>query len=150
MDRQLHRSQENKVFSRYPFILEFLKFAVVGTLGAAVDFSVYALLTRAWHWYYIYATAVSVFLAILNNFLLNKYWTFKKGTTGKTTRESVRFFIVSLINYFLQLGILYSVVEFTSLQKIFGQGEDLAAKVIAIGIVLFSNYFGNKFWTFRD
>ena len=139
--QQLEQSQ---FAQKRPALFEFLKFAVVGILGTIVDFGVYALLTRVFDVYYIWATSVSVFLAIINNFLLNKHWTFNKGESGKAKEESIKFFIVSIANYFLNIGITYFIVEFTSAESIFGSGEDFFAKVVAIAIVLFSNYFGNK------
>jgi len=43
---------------------EFGKFAVVGFSGSIVDFGAYTALTRVAHVYYLYATAVSVLIAI--------------------------------------------------------------------------------------
>ncbi|MBI3251365.1 MAG: hypothetical protein HYZ62_00465, partial [Candidatus Andersenbacteria bacterium] len=63
---------------------QFIKFGVTGAIGAAVDFSAYAFLTRAVGWVTLYsvwgyeisaANNVSVFLAIVSNFLFNKFWT---------------------------------------------------------------------------
>jgi len=71
--------ENNSLVQKYPFLFEFLKFAVVGVIGTIVDFGIYSILTRGFGLYYIYATAISVFLAIVNNFFLNKYWTFKNG-----------------------------------------------------------------------
>ncbi len=141
--------EQSRFAQQRPTVFEFLKFAVVGVTGTIVDFGIYALLTRGMFVYYITARAVSVFLAILNNFILNKHWTFQRGTSGKTKSEYGKFFIVSVVNYFLNLGIMYTIVEFTSAEQIFGSYEDFFAIGVAIGIVLFSNYFGNKYWTFR-
>lgn len=142
--------EQHSLIQKHPSLFEFFKFAVVGVVGTIVDFSFYSILTRGFGLYYIYATAISVFLAILNNFLLNKYWTFKKGGSGRAKIEYLKFLIVSLINYFLNIGITYYIVEYTQAETIFGTGEDFFAKAVAIAIVLFSNYFGNKFWTFKD
>lgn len=142
--------EQNTLIQKHPFLFEFLKFAVVGMIGTIVDFGIYSILTRGFGLYYIYATAISVFLAILNNFFLNKYWTFKKGSSGKAKTEYIKFLTVSVVNYLLNIGITYYIVEFTHAEATFGVNEDFFAKVVAIAIVLFSNYFGNKFWTFRD
>lgn len=140
----------NKSFlNKHPFIVEFGKFAVVGIIGTMVDFGVYSVLTRLLGFYYLLATAISVFLAIINNFFLNKYWTFKRGHSGRTGQEYIKFFIVSLINYFFNLGITYFIMEHTHAEVLVGSYKDYFAKAIAIGIVLFSNYLGNKWWTFK-
>jgi len=139
----------SKIFLRYPNFFEFIKFAIVGVTGTIVDFGVYAILTRLFYLHYLPATAISVFLAIINNFILNKYWTFKQGNSSNLKQESVKFFVVSVINYFLNLLITYIVIEHTHSELLFGAQEDFFAKAVAIGIVLFSNYFANKYWTFR-
>jgi putative flippase GtrA len=142
--------EQRQIFLKHPAYLEFLKFSVVGLTGTTVDFGIYAILTRVLGVYYILATAISVFIAIINNFLLNKYWTFKKGQSGRGGSEYVKFFVVSIINYFINIGITYVMVEYSHAELIFGTYNDFFAKVVAIGIVLFSNYFGNKLWTFKE
>lgn len=142
--------EQLNVVWKNPSIFEFIKFAVVGVIGTMVDFGTYAILTRVFDVYYITATCISVFLAIINNFFLNKYWTFKKGQSGDTKKEYLKFFIVSVVNYFLNIGITWYIVEKTLSESLFGSYEDFFAKVVAIGIVLFSNYFGNKYWTFKS
>lgn len=132
-----------------PNLVEFIKFAIVGVLGTIVDFGVYSLLTRVFGLYYITATAVSVCAAIINNFFWNKYWTFDKGGSGETRAESWKFFVVSLFNYGFNIGITYAIVEYTNAEQWFGAEEDFFAKIVAIAIVLFSNYFANKHWTFK-
>lgn len=148
--RTLESLLPRKLIQRYPSITEFIRFAIVGGIGTVVDFGIYALLTRGFTVYYVISRAASVMVAILNNFLLNKYWTFKKGRSGRGTSESIKFFIVSILNIVLNLGIMVSIIEFTPSEKFFGQYEDFFAIAAAIAIVLFSNYFGNKYWTFKD
>jgi putative flippase GtrA len=141
-------NNQSDIIRRFSFA-EFGKFAVVGVIGTFVDFAIYSLLTRQFHLFYIYATCISVFLAIVNNFIWNKYWTFKKGRSGQGTKETYKFFVVSIVNYFINIGITYAVVTYSHFEVIFGSYEDYFAKAVAIGIVLFSNYFGNKYWTFK-
>jgi len=141
---------ENLKIKISPTLWEFIKYCIVGGTGTIIDVGIYTVLTRIFHFYYILATGISVFIAIFNNFLLNKHWTFKKGKSGRTTKEYLKFFIVSVINYFLHIGIMYSIVEFTKLESIVGNYEDFIAKFIAIIIITISNYIGNKYWTFKD
>ncbi len=137
------------IASNKPVVYEFAKFSIVGVSGAIVDFTTYTLLTRAAGMYYLYATAISVFLAIFSNFIFNKLWTFRRWNSGQARSEYVKFVTVSAINYLINLGITYSIIEFTRLETLFGLYEDFFAKISAILIVLFSNYFGNKYWTFK-
>jgi len=139
----------NMIKARASWGTEFVKFALVGFSGTIVDFGAYTALTRIAHVYYLLATAISVLMAICSNFVLNKYWTFRKGRSGNTATEYTKFLLVSIANYFLNIGITYFIVEHTSASRLFGSSADYFAKAVAIGLVLFSNYFANKFWTFR-
>ncbi len=146
----LHAIQNHPYVKQHPGTFQFIKFAIVGVAGTIVDFGVYTVLTRVFGIYYIIATACSVFLAILNNFFLNKHWTFDRGNSGKAKSEYAKFFVVSIVNYFLNVGITYAIVEHTAAEQWFGSYDDFFAKIVAIGLVLLSNYFGNKYWTFRE
>ena len=141
--------RDNMTEPRGSWAGEFVRFALVGFSGTIVDFGAYTALTRVAHVYYLYATAISVLMAICSNFALNKYWTFRKGKSGNTATEYTKFLVVSFINYFLNIGITYLIVEHTDASRIFGSSVDYFAKAVAIGLVLFSNYFANKYWTFK-
>jgi putative flippase GtrA len=137
------------LIQKRPYLIQFVKFSIVGFIGAIIDFGLFAIFTRIFHIYYLYSTAISVVAAITNNFILNKYWVFKRGQSGKTKQEYINYFIISSFTYFLNLTITYSVVEFTSSELLFGHYEDFFAKVVANAIVLFINFFAYKFWTFK-
>lgn len=134
-------------------IFQFIKFGFTGVTGAIFDFGIFALLHSVFGWYYLYANFVSVFVAICITFVLNKFWTFRaKGTEGMRT-QTAKFFTVALSNYLLQQLLLYLIVTYSGIENILGPYHDyneIASKAIAIFIVMFSNFFLNKFWTFKD
>lgn len=137
---------------------QFLKFAVTGTIGAAVDFSTYALLTRGFGWTTFYtifgyeissANNISVFLAIASNFIFNKYWTFDKSG-GNTAAQGAGYFVLNVITWALnQLLMSFFTFQVPLFATLFGNQKDFAAKVVAIGIILFINFLGSKFLVFR-
>lgn len=140
------------------FIKQFTKFLAVGATGAAVDFGVYNLLTRGLDWDTIYlvlgyeviaANLVSVFLAIMSNFVLNKYWTFRDPSRA-VVRQGAGYFILNGFTFILnQLLTSFFVFRVPLMGAVFGSQKDNAAKVLAIGIILFINFFGSKFFVFR-
>ncbi|MFH1597578.1 MAG: GtrA family protein [Patescibacteria group bacterium] len=138
-----------KLLAKHPNFIQFTKFCIVGASGAAVDFGIYTLLRKVVGMNEIPATAISVPLAILNNFIWNKYWTFKRGKSQQSYQESVKFFVVSMINYFIHLAIFKGLLDYTSIKQLLSNNGDYLAKTIAIGVVMISNYIGNKYWTFR-
>lgn len=142
-----------------PTAKQFIKFAITGSVGAFVDFSTYALLTRLIGWTDTYAILgyeisaannVSVFFAILCNFLINRHWTFK-ALEGSAAKQGIGYFILNIftwtLNQLLMSTFTFRVPLFTIL---FGTYRDFIAKAAAIGIILFLNFFGSKFVIFRE
>ncbi len=165
-------------------IRQFMRFAVVGAIGTAIDFGIYNILTRGLGWgallcvsvlgdrgtaYFggsditgniaacglsgypiIFPTAISVFLAILSNFFLQKYWAFKGRSEGNIAAQGVGFFVYNFFTYLLNQSLTgLFAAKFLILQQIFPRNVDNVAKVMAVAIVLFFNFFGSKFLIFR-
>jgi putative flippase GtrA len=58
-------------------IRQFFQFCVVGGLGAVVNISLlYSLTEHGFHFHYILSGAISIEIAFVFNFLLNRVWTF--------------------------------------------------------------------------
>jgi putative flippase GtrA len=137
---------------------EFLKFGVTGVIGAIVDFGTYNIITRLIGWTAFYtvwgqkiiiANNISVFLAIISNFVLNKYWTFR-DPSKQVMRQYVAYFGLNFVTWILnQLLVSIFTFQVAFMAHIFGDQKDNAAKVLAIGIILFLNFFGSKFLIFR-
>lgn len=120
----------------------FIKFAIVGTIGAGVDFGTLTALVELFHVNVYLANTVSFTAAVINNFILNSTWTFGDQPNKKPARQLVQFFIVSIIGYMINQTLLYAFIEFAGLWY-------LLAKAIATIVVLFWNFTANRLWTFR-
>jgi putative flippase GtrA len=128
-------------------VKQFLKFAVVGTIGAGVDFGILTTLVELFHVNLYAANTVSFTVAVLSNYLWNSFWTF--GDQPKQHgRQLVQFFAVSIIGWCINQGILFFFYDIVGLHVLrFGY---LAAKALATIVVLFWNFVANKLWTFRE
>ena len=120
--------------------MQLAKFAGVGATGYAVNLAVYTALLRGAGWHYIYAATVSFLVAVSNNYLWNRAWTFR-DQRGHVGFQGLRFFTVALGAYAANLGILAALVEL-------GVGK-VTAQAIAIVLVTPLNFIGNKLWSFR-
>lgn len=123
-------------------IRQFTKFALVGVLNTAIDFSVYTSLTRLAHWHFLVANATSFLVAVTFSFLLNSRWTFR-DRPGNRRRQYLLFFLVNLIALGLNETLLATFVHVAHV-------HDLLAKAAATVVVLFWNFFANRAWTFRQ
>lgn len=139
-------------------IKQFIKFAVVGAIGAVVDFGTYNILTRLIGWRDVYflfgyeiiaANLVSVFLAIISNFILNKYWTFR-DTNEQVVQQGSQYFLLNAVTFvFNQILTSFFTFRVPLVAALFGSQSDNAAKALAIGLILFVNFAGSKFLIFR-
>lgn len=128
--------------------IRFLKFAAVGGIGMGVDLSVLTLSREALKLPLSTAVSLGFSLAVISNFTWNRLWTFPESRQRPLANQLAQFIVVNIIG----LGINEVVV--LGLHPIFSLALNdppayLAAKVIAIGIVLFWNYFVNRAWTYR-
>lgn len=129
-------------------IERFIKFAMVGALGMIVDLSVLTLSREALGLPLSVAVGLGFTMAVFSNFTWNRLWTFPESRERALGTQLAQFFIINMIG----LGINELVV--LGLHPIFGSvlpdpPAYLAAKIIAIGIVLFWNYFVNRKWTYK-
>ena len=69
---------------------QLLKFCVVGVTGYAVNLAVYLTLLRGFDLNYLLAAMLSFAVAVTNNYLLNRLWTFRKHR-GAVVRQGLRF-----------------------------------------------------------
>lgn len=118
---------------------QLVKFGLVGGVGYLINLAVFALLIGIGVQHVI--AAIGAFcVAVTNNFVLNRYWTFEPGE-GPAHFQAVRFFTVSLAS----LGLNLAVLEILVANHWTGE---LAAQAIAVAIAMPFNFLGNKLWTF--
>lgn len=119
--------------------LQLARFLAVGLSGYAVNLLVFWLAT-AGGMHYIPAATVAFVVAWLNNFLLNRHWTFRAAGEGLMA-QGVRYLLVCLVALGANLIILHVLVDA-------GLGE-LYAQAIAIVLVTPLNYLLSRRWSFR-
>ena len=123
------------------FSARFLKFGMVGILGMVVDFSTTWLCKETLKINKYIANSTGFCCALINNYLLNRYWTFN-STTAQIAPQFTKFLLVSLIGLGLNNLLLYLFVRNTKYNFYF-------LKLCVTGIVFFWNYFANSLYTFH-
>lgn len=138
-------ARDNYVFRRFPTTKQLTKFAMVGVTNFFVDLLVYVFLTRTFIFFeknYLLANALAFVLAVLWSFVVNKFWTFRNNSTDYT-KQYGKFFIVYAVGLGWTSLLLYLAVDVFSFY-------DIPAKFVIAIIVMFWNFFVNKFWTFKE
>jgi putative flippase GtrA len=119
---------------------QLVKFGLVGGSGYLINLVVFAVLSGNAGLHHSIAAVGAFCVAVTNNFLLNRHWTFAAGN-GHAGFQAMRFFAVSIGALLINLVALELLVDGTSL-------GDLSAQAIAVAIAMPFNFLGNKLWTF--
>lgn len=138
-------------------LIRFIKFALVGGSGVVVNVGLYWLLTRFAGFTPLddvatggilsgnLALTISIESSIINNFILNNYFTFadrnKKGIIAFLSRL-LNFNLICLIGALIQIGL-------TNLLAVGFGLYDLFSLAIAIIVAMLWNYLVNNWWTWK-
>ena len=149
----------------------FTKFLVVGVTGFIVDFGIFNLLLRALNFNPVLAQAISFTSAAINNFIWNRYWTYPDSRSKPLLRQFGMFFVLSVIGLLIrtpifalfsgpmvvlvesmQYGVFAGLINFitTTLNISIEQLGLNLALAVAVLVVLFWNFFSNRFITYSD
>jgi len=104
------------------------------------------------------AASISFVAAVCSNFLWNRYWTYPDSRSRSRRRQFTMFFIVSVVGVFIRIPIVFfmtpifrSLVENVSaLQAYSTRLADNLSLAVAVLVVLFWNFFANRYWTYND
>jgi putative flippase GtrA len=134
------RARAGRALRRPANWVQLAKFGAVGATGYVVNLAVYTALLRGAGWHYAYAATVSFLVAVTNNYLWNRVWTFRHQR-GHLGFQGLRFLVVALVAYIANLGILSALIALGM--------DKVLAQAIAIVLVTPLNFVGNKLWSFR-
>ena len=121
--------------------LQLVRFGIVGGIGFAVNLGVYALFVHSIGVDYHFAAVAAWLVAVVNNFVLNRHWTFD-ARDGLARFQAMRFLVVSLAAFGVSLLLLTLLVEAAGIAKI-------PAQALAVATSTPLNFLGNKLWSFR-
>lgn len=119
---------------------QLVKFCLVGGSGFLVNLSVFALATKVAGLHHLESAAVAYVVAVTNNFLWNRHWTFR-ARGGHAGFQAARFFAVSTTAALVAAGILELLVSVMGVPEV-------PAQAISIVMATPLNFVGNKMWSF--
>lgn len=138
----------------------FLRFAMVGAIGAVVDFGIFNILTQLTHLPAVWASVISFTAAVASNFLWNRFWTYPDSRTKKVSQQVGQFLLISLIGLGIRTPLFVYLEKFLIrflaglvpknfvVSNIFiGHNLALAAAVL---VVMMWNFYANRLWTYND
>jgi len=92
---------------------------------------------------------MGIAFATTSNFLLNKFWTFRKAKSENFFLQFLKYALVggsgAILKLFLTSGLIKLFLLFIPLEK----NALIPSTIIAFIVTVFWNYFWNEFWTFE-
>lgn len=155
---------------------QFVQFALVGGAGLVVNMTVAVILNKlnggsgnaqrplfhVWGPYYFRFTnfvwLASFAVAVVFNFVLNRYWTFRSKTRAPFFAEFWPFVAVgsvaAAVGFFIKLAFTNPVSPLYLPEPYFHENAGLSSReywahLLTIVITMPINFLVNKFWTFR-
>ncbi len=151
-------------------VVRFLKFGVVGTLGAFIDLGVSnilfatilppvdelgeVLLINT-----ITAATISFIAAIMSNFFWNRYWTYPDSRSRPLAQQLMLFAFICTVGWLGRaVWLLFATEPLTAfITNVSSLDIDLAGRAgaslavfLAMFVVMIWNFVVNRLWTFND
>ena len=137
----------------------FVKFAIVGLTGTAVDFGLMNLFRLVFLMPLVWAQAISFILAVINNFLWNRYWTYPESRTKGASKQLIQFILINVIGISIRTPLVpWADRIILNMLNNSGVGLPLEnfivsqnlALAVSTSIILIWNFFANRYWTYGN
>lgn len=139
-------------------VKRFLKFATVGVGGMVTHMTIFNILAFVVHVDPRLANVIGFCTAVVQNFTLNRNWTFPETRQRHAGAQLGQFAIVSVIGLAINLAVFTvvsnvlepfwnTVISNPQLAHVLGNNFALASAIL---VVLFWNFTANRLWTFRQ
>lgn len=122
-------------------VVNFVKYTIVGIVGLILDMFLLYVFVEFFYFPVLFASGLAFLVAIINNFFLHKYWTFK-DKSHHFERQFISFFIISVFNMAITVACMYFFVDWLHIWY-------MLSKLITSIIVLIFSYTANRIFTFK-
>lgn len=156
----------------------FLKFAIVGALGAVIDAgtlfilqaTILAPVEPSKDLKVAVASSIAFIIAVTSNFIWNRYWTYPDSRSSSIRKQLAQFFVISFVGWFGRTVWISNAYHWlgTALMPVFlpeiqllrpgyvpsesaeAKLGTMAAWLIGVIIVMVWNFLANRYWTYND
>lgn len=136
----------------------FVKFAIVGAIGAVIDFGVMNLLVALARAPFVIAGTISFICAVISNFTWNRLWTYPESRSKPLIGQLGQFTLVNAAGLLIRVPILkylepaldQLLINLSLTSKYHQFLSHNTTLAFAIGVVMMWNFFVNRYWTYND
>lgn len=122
-------------------ISQLVKFSITGVIGVTFNYSIFFILYRFFHVYYILASATGFALGILLVFFINKEFTFKIKGYSEVKKMILKYYTLNIILAIIGLTLLSFFVEILNINV-------YIANALILLITALLHFTGSKFLVF--
>ena len=123
--------------------MKFIRYFFVSGAAAALDFAVFALLTKDVHLAWFWSAVASFVLATLLNYPLSIRFVFQSGVRfSRKHHEVTLVFLVSLVGLAINQAVLWICIDRAHI-------DSLLAKVVGTGVFFFWSCFARRHFVFK-
>jgi putative flippase GtrA len=134
-------------------ISQFAKFGVIGAVGFVVNVALFNLLrSTAFEPSHvqggsIWANIIATLVAIVVNWIGNRYWTFRKEARKHPLSEAIEFFVVSLVGLGIGTGCLW--ISHYGLGLTSQLADNISANVVGLALGTIFRFALYRLWVFN-
>jgi putative flippase GtrA len=153
---------------------QFVKFCIVGASSTVVNLACLNLFYYRLHCTLPMSVTAAFLISVCNGFIWNRRWTFKESRSNAAHKQYPKFLVVNTIAWLLDMLIVIVIIvhyahpgqgmlshpgQFGQMARAIISGEAKqqyspallnGAQLGAISVVVFWNFFANRFWTFKN
>ncbi|QVY62090.1 GtrA family protein [Cytobacillus gottheilii] len=120
-------------------IIRFLKYSLVGCISVGVYFLSVFIFIEKYQWDPVIGSAAAFIIMTIVSFLINIRYTFNSRFTQ---RKLVRFLLVSLVGFLLNVILIFFIVHILSFHYFIGE-------LVTVLVIPLVNFLLNNYWTFQ-
>jgi len=119
-----------------------LKFSTVGLINTLVDVAVFSMTANLMSVPAYAAQAAGYCAGMMNSFVMNKLWTFKKYKSDSAlAQEILKFFTVNALSLAISVNAMWLLADTLKISY-------LISKALVLALTQAINYAGYKYWVF--
>jgi dolichol-phosphate mannosyltransferase len=130
---------------KFPTVIEFIKFCIVGFYGTFVDMGVVIALKELFAVNTLICAIGGFIAAVTSNYFFNRYWSFEHGKNVPILKSYLIFVAVCCLGLIVRLIAMYMLIEYGKLDS--GKWY-IFTNFIGIVIASLVNFMGSKFLAF--
>lgn len=134
--------ERTKAFIKSETFVKFVRFAITGVANTLIDIGVAALVRHFFHDDYL-AQAAGYICGIINSYIVNRSWTFRREREKFFSPQLVKFLVVNALTFGISMGATWLFHTKLSVEPW------IIMKLLVTVVTIVVNFTLSNLWAFR-